>query len=45
MDTEELKAVIEGLLFVSGDEGIEAKQLAQIVEVDVDMLIDVSTLR
>ena len=41
MDTEELKAVIEGLLFVSGDEGIEAKQLAQIVEVDVDMLIDV----
>lgn len=32
MDTKEIKAVIEGLLFVSGDEGVTIKVLADILE-------------
>lgn len=34
MERNEIKAVIEGLLFVSGDEGIDRKQIAQVVEKD-----------
>ena len=34
MDREELKSIIEGLLFVSGDEGLELKQLSEILEID-----------
>jgi segregation and condensation protein B len=39
----EIKAVIEGLLFVSGDEGIDRKQIAQVLEKDskeVDEIIN-----
>jgi len=40
MDYNKLKAVIEGLLFVVGDEGIELKQLASIVELDIKTVED-----
>ncbi|WP_047152052.1 SMC-Scp complex subunit ScpB [Aneurinibacillus tyrosinisolvens] len=39
MDVERLKAIVEGLLFVAGDEGIEAKQLASILDLEVDEVI------
>jgi segregation and condensation protein B len=29
-----MKSVIEGLLFASGDEGLDAKQLAEVLELD-----------
>ncbi|MGZ4031600.1 MAG: SMC-Scp complex subunit ScpB [Tumebacillaceae bacterium] len=35
-----MKAVMEGLLFVSGSDGIEPKQVAQILEIGVDEAID-----
>ncbi|MEB3102773.1 SMC-Scp complex subunit ScpB [Ferviditalea candida] len=41
MDDWEVKSVIEGLLFVSGDEGIDAKQIAEVLGQDVDWVIDV----
>ncbi len=34
IDVERLKAIVEGLLFVAGDEGIEAKQLASILDLE-----------
>ncbi len=40
MDYDRLKGIIEGLLFISGDEGIEAKQIAEIVEVDEETIVD-----
>ncbi|ATO51131.1 SMC-Scp complex subunit ScpB [Brevibacillus laterosporus] len=40
MDYDKLKSVIEGLLFISGDEGIDAKQIAEIIEVSEDVVID-----
>lgn len=40
MDYDKLKSIIEGLLFLAGDEGIEAKQIAQIVELDEQVVID-----
>ncbi|ASS75067.1 SMC-Scp complex subunit ScpB [Tumebacillus algifaecis] len=47
MDAKEIKSVIEGLLFVSGSDGIEAKQLADILELDReearDYLYDLQT--
>ncbi|SDJ66516.1 SMC-Scp complex subunit ScpB [Sediminibacillus albus] len=36
MELSECKAVMEGLLFASGDEGISLKQLAQILDLDID---------
>ncbi|GGK15353.1 segregation and condensation protein B [Caldalkalibacillus thermarum] len=33
MDREHLLAVIEGLLFVAGNEGLEAKQIADVLEI------------
>ena len=33
MEIEELKAVVEGLLFASGDEGITIKQVCKVLEV------------
>jgi segregation and condensation protein B len=33
MDARGMKAVVEGLLFVSGDEGLDLKQLADVLEV------------
>ncbi|MBB6635449.1 SMC-Scp complex subunit ScpB [Cohnella thailandensis] len=41
MDYSSLKSVIEGLLFVSGDEGINAKTIAEVVEMNVDVVRDV----
>ncbi len=40
LDYDHIKSVIEGLLFVAGDEGIEAKQLADVLEIDTDTVID-----
>ncbi|TCS84094.1 SMC-Scp complex subunit ScpB [Tepidibacillus fermentans] len=40
-DYNKIKAAIEGLLFVAGDEGIEAKQLSQILEIDVETIEDI----
>lgn len=40
MDYDKLKSVIEGLLFISGDEGIDAKQIAEIIEVTEEVVID-----
>lgn len=34
MERSEIKAVIEGLLFVTGDEGLGAKQIAEVLELD-----------
>lgn len=34
MDYQLMKSVIEGLLFASGDEGLDAKQLAEVLEMD-----------
>jgi len=40
MDYDKIKGVIEGLLFISGDEGIEARQLAEIVELPEETVVD-----
>ncbi|CAI8850391.1 Segregation and condensation protein B [Brevibacillus sp. IT-7CA2] len=40
MDYDELKGVIEGLLFISGDEGIDAKEISEITEVSEEEVID-----
>jgi segregation and condensation protein B len=43
MELKKYKAVTEGLLFASGEEGLSKKQLAKIIAVDlstVDMIID-----
>ncbi|OEF97247.1 SMC-Scp complex subunit ScpB [Vulcanibacillus modesticaldus] len=41
MDYEKIKSIIEGLLFVVGDEGIDKKQLASIVGIDTETVEDV----
>lgn len=47
MDARARKAVIEGLLFVSGSEGMEAKQVAHLLDIPVedalDLLYDLQT--
>ncbi|MFD0694887.1 SMC-Scp complex subunit ScpB [Paenibacillus sp. GCM10027628] len=35
-----MKSIIEGLLFASGDEGLDAKQLAEVLELDVHLVHD-----
>jgi segregation and condensation protein B len=40
VNLKQMKSVIEGLLFVSGDEGIDAKQLAEILEQDIPTVVD-----
>lgn len=40
MDYDKLKGVIEGLLFISGDEGIDAKQISEILEIPEDEVVD-----
>lgn len=40
MERAELKAVIEGLLFVSGDEGMTAKQLAELLDVGKKKVVE-----
>ncbi|USG63570.1 SMC-Scp complex subunit ScpB [Brevibacillus ruminantium] len=40
MDYDKLKSVIEGLLFISGDEGIDAKQISEIIEIPEEEVVD-----
>ncbi|WP_019122912.1 SMC-Scp complex subunit ScpB [Brevibacillus massiliensis] len=40
MDYDKLKSVIEGLLFLAGDEGIDAKQIGEIIELPEDTVVD-----
>ncbi|TXK76582.1 SMC-Scp complex subunit ScpB [Paenibacillus sp. N3.4] len=35
-----MKSIIEGLLFASGDEGLDAKQLAEVLELDLHLVKD-----
>jgi segregation and condensation protein B len=41
MDYSTLKSVLEGLLFVSGEEGISIKTMAEVVEMDPEVVSDV----
>src|SRR5262249_40181128 len=38
MDYSTLKSALEGILFVSGEEGISVKAMAEVVEVDADVV-------
>ncbi|OMF35205.1 SMC-Scp complex subunit ScpB [Paenibacillus sp. FSL H8-0548] len=40
MDYQKLKTIIEGLLFMAGDEGLTKRQLADILELDADLASD-----
>jgi segregation and condensation protein B len=40
LNYQQMKSVIEGLLFASGDEGLDAKQLAEVLEQDVHLVSD-----
>ncbi|GLI07302.1 segregation and condensation protein B [Paenibacillus tyrfis] len=40
MDFGQMKSVIEGLLFVAGDEGLDAKQLADVLELSAEFVTD-----
>lgn len=40
MNEREMRAVIEGLLFAAGDEGLHPRELAEILEVDVHTVLD-----
>ncbi|KEQ26145.1 SMC-Scp complex subunit ScpB [Paenibacillus tyrfis] len=40
MDFGQMKSVIEGLLFVAGDEGLDAKQLADVLELSAEYVTD-----
>ncbi|NBI30423.1 SMC-Scp complex subunit ScpB [Chengkuizengella marina] len=41
MNSTQMKSIIEGLIFVSGDEGIDVKQIAKVLEQDEKVIIDV----
>lgn len=41
MDYSTLKSVLEGILFVTGEEGISAKTIAEVVEVDAEVVQNV----
>lgn len=41
MDYDLMKAVIEGLLFVAGDEGLDVKQIADVLDVDQETVSDI----
>lgn len=41
MDRTEQKSIIEGLLFVSGDEGISPEQIAKVLEIEGNEVIDI----
>ncbi|NHN28770.1 SMC-Scp complex subunit ScpB [Paenibacillus agricola] len=43
MDSQQMKSVIEGLLFVAGDEGLDIKQLAEVMEQENDFIRDLVT--
>ncbi|MDQ6418281.1 SMC-Scp complex subunit ScpB [Paenibacillus sp. LHD-117] len=40
MEFQKLKSIIEGLLFMAGDEGLTKRQLADIMELDADFAAD-----
>lgn len=40
LDYVMMKSVIEGLLFVSGDEGLDAKQIAEVLDIDQETVVD-----
>jgi segregation and condensation protein B len=40
MEYREMKSIIEGLLFVAGDEGLEIKQIVEVLEQDSDLVLD-----
>ncbi|WP_409346557.1 SMC-Scp complex subunit ScpB [Paenibacillus sp. MBLB4367] len=40
MDYRQMKSIIEGLLFVSGDEGIESKQLADVLQLPREIAVE-----
>lgn len=40
MNFQKMKSIIEGLLFAAGDEGLDAKQLAEVLEQDVHLVRD-----
>ncbi|MFF2482112.1 SMC-Scp complex subunit ScpB [Paenibacillus sp. NPDC058071] len=40
MDYSKLKTIIEGLLFMAGDEGLNKRQLADIMEIEGDLAAD-----
>lgn len=40
MNHQQMKSVIEGLLFVSGDEGLDARQIAEVLEESQDLVAD-----
>lgn len=41
MDRKEQKSIIEGLLFVSGDEGIYPEQIAKVLEIEMNEAINI----
>lgn len=47
LSIQQMKSIIEGLLFAAGDEGLDAKQLAEVMEIDAyivkDLLKDMRT--
>ncbi len=40
MDYQKLKSIIEGLLFMAGDEGLNKRQLADIMEIDAEFAVE-----
>ncbi|GAX91843.1 SMC-Scp complex subunit ScpB [Effusibacillus lacus] len=40
MDYKEVKSIIEGLLFMAGSEGLEARQIAEVIGTDADEAAD-----
>ncbi len=40
MNYSQMKSIIEGLLFVSGDEGVDVRQIAEVMELDKDLVKD-----
>lgn len=41
LDRNEIKAIIEGLLFISGEEGIEDKQIAEVLQIELIFVKDI----
>jgi segregation and condensation protein B len=40
MSQQNLKSIIEGLLFMAGEEGLDAKQLSEVLEVDKKQVVE-----
>ncbi len=41
INSQEMKAIIEGLLFISGEEGIDEKQIAEVLQMEVIWVRDI----